>query len=149
MKVYEEYNTEAEKRRIVKQTGVKRYQSTQYARCYLIVFDEDGDFAPNRPGVYNALGEIQSNMELGDSPKMISSAEVAKLHLEICCRRVMFDTIPDEWQRAFVLDLWNRCRDPYVWNDPINRKIRQLVRRKNKELNLGLNVPKKLMTPVP
>ena len=97
MRVYEEYETPAEKRKAQRTAKPKGGQCTGLARGYLLVFDEDGTTGPGS-GCFNALGELMGGRDIGDTPRCITHCTPSRDFLAKHCRK----GIPAVWKRVFA-----------------------------------------------
>jgi len=104
MRVYEEYNSPADKRRAQRQSSLlKRKHPTGQAVGYLLVFDEDGNStAGSGKYTYSAYGELMADRQPGSDPVSIVSCDPSWDYLSKNCRLVGFDHIPEKWKRAFA-----------------------------------------------
>jgi len=113
MRVYEEYESQQEKRRA--QRGASRGIATGIARGYVLVFDEDGINTAN--GCYDGIGELHSGTEPGEKPHAMIHCTPHIDYLRDCCRFVGLESIPQEWKTAFARYLDN------MWvRSPTSRK---------------------------
>jgi hypothetical protein len=102
MRFYEEFYEKSEKRKAQNASRpLKRKVPTGKARCYLMVFDEDGGYFSGKSFCYNAVGNVY-NSDPGDGPHSLASANPSTDFLSDNCRVVGFEYLPDEWQAAFV-----------------------------------------------
>jgi len=103
MRVYEEYESKAEKRKAQRDSApLKRCHPTGEARAFLLVFDEDGiECYHGSDPCYSAFGTMLFT-EPGDGPHGLSGCTPSRAFLSENCRRVGFEHIPAEWQKAFA-----------------------------------------------
>ncbi len=101
MRVYEEYDTPAEKRKA--QRGAKRDTPTGKATGYIFVFDENG-ISPN--GNYDAQGHL-SDSTPGANPGPMCGTNVGREYLRTRCRRVAGKRLPKAWRAV-----WDDLRKP-------------------------------------
>lgn len=138
MKVYEEYNSEKEKR--LAQKGAQRGKITGKSRGYIMVFHEDGPASTNDPRMLNAFGPIPV-LDPGSHPVGISHITAHHDYLNKKCRVVGFHSLPDEWQKALIGKLVDSIRDNY--HDPINQRYHRLIRQMVRKFNMNLQIPEK------
>ena len=123
MRVYEEYDSPAAKRKASR--GAVRVRPTGKARGYLLVFDEDGRYLEGGQPCFFGLAELLSESD-PDNPRLVTGMSIPVDHLERNCRRIGFDSLPVRWKSAFA----NKLSDYFPGGLP--SKYRRLVNRARK-----------------
>ena len=126
MRVYEEYDSPAEKRKA--QKGAKLRKATKKALGYILVFDEDGreTFSYGDGSYYSAisaLSELMSYGEPGEGPQAIYMGYINTEILTKNCRAISFDEMPKEWQIAFLCKIHDCIRSTWYWPGPFGWAI--------------------------
>jgi len=133
MRVYEEYNTPAEKRRAQRAAKpLKRGNITGRSRGYVLVFNEDGNSSCAGKYTYGGIANVY-NTEPGDGPHSLASADPSLDYLQTNCRIVGFDYLPPEWQKAFANHIERLIDNDYYRDNPGEAaRYRRLIRKVRK-----------------
>lgn len=86
-----------------------------------MVFNEDGIEYHHNPytAIYNAIGELMADTSPGCGPQALCHCTPSLDYLRTKCRSVGFDSIPEEWKKAFARHLDSCLRNE---DDPGCRK---------------------------
>lgn len=113
MRVYEEYDTPAEKRRA--QRGARRGKPTGKARAYVLVFPEHGTYFSGGHSCMEALATV-FDTEPGAKAGPVATTGYCLERLRHNCRRIARRHLPPDWARVFHLERQLRPRGGRNWH---------------------------------